>query len=484
MFNYLYFNTAYDLRGLQGQPVMGLVSPDFNPVKNDAEDPVTVMWTTIAGVTGHVIIICLFLMITSSIDIMRRSYYEVFWYTHHLFVIFFAGFVIHGIQGLVKAHENVETIFDDLIKNSSAFNLSVFRPDQDPVLCFAAATGDLRDIVALDATQESLLAVEGLLDYCGPDRSDVEAGGAQSWKWVIVPLFVYLVERLLRIYRSSQTVVITKVISHPSKVLEIQMKKKGFHADVAQYVFICAPEIRYFEWHAFTLSSSPEEDYFSVHIRQVGDWTTELAKRCGEGRKDMDFQQAYNMPKILVDGPFGTASEDIFKHEVAVAVGGGIGVTPFASVLKSCWYRSQLADTPMKLEKVYFYWVCPDTNSFEWFQSLLQHLEEQMLERHREGFIEYHIYLTRGFDTKMARDIYMQEETEGDVITGLQQKTHYGRPNWDQIFPDLAEQHPNKEIGVFFCGPPVLSSKLHRKCNEYTSMGSSGTRFYYNKENF
>jgi NADPH oxidase len=138
----------------------------------------------------------------------------------------------------------------------------------------------------------------------------------------------------------------------------------------------------------------------------------------------------------------------------------------------------------MKLEKVYFYWVCPDTNSFEWFQSLLQHLEEQMLERHREGFIEYHIYLTRGFDTKMARDIYMQEETEGDVITGLQQKTHYGRPNWDQIFPDLAEQHPNKEIGVFFCGPPVLSSKLHRKCNEYTSMGSSGTRFYYNKENF
>lgn len=33
----------------------------------------------------------------------------------------------------------------------------------------------------------------------------------QSWKWVIVPLFFYLVERLLRVYRSWQTVVITKV---------------------------------------------------------------------------------------------------------------------------------------------------------------------------------------------------------------------------------------------------------------------------------
>jgi NADPH oxidase len=378
MFNYLYFNTAYDLRGLQGQPVMGLVSPDFNPVKNDAEDPVTVMWTTIAGVTGHVIIICLFLMITSSIDIMRRSYYEVFWYTHHLFVIFFAGFVIHGIQGLVKAHENVETIFDDLIKNSSAFNLSVFRPDQDPVLCFAAATGDLRDIVALDATQESLLAVEGLLDYCGPDRSDVEAGGAQSWKWVIVPLFVYLVERLLRIYRSSQTVVITKVISHPSKVLEIQMKKKGFHAEAGQYVFLQVPEIRFFEWHPFTLTSSPEEDFFSVHIRSLGDWTEKVAKRCGVGKDS--FQQAHQMPKILVDGPFGTCSEDIFKHEVGMAVGAGIGVTPFASILKSCWYQALEPNkyTRMRLKKVYFFWICPEMEAFEWFQSLLSSLEEQV----------------------------------------------------------------------------------------------------------
>lgn len=41
-------------------------------------------------------------------------------------------------------------------------------------------------------------------------------------------------------------------------------------------------------------------------------------------------------------------------------------------------YQSQLPDTTMKLKKVYFYWICPDTHSFEWFQSLLQHLEEQV----------------------------------------------------------------------------------------------------------
>jgi NAD(P)H-flavin reductase len=43
------------------------------------------------------------------------------------------------------------------------------------------------------------------------------------------------------------------------------------------------------------------------------------------------------LPRVMVDGPFGSASEDVFKFEVSVLVGAGIGVTPFASVLKSIW---------------------------------------------------------------------------------------------------------------------------------------------------
>ena len=33
------------------------------------------------------------------------------------------------------------------------------------------------------------------------------------------------------------------------------------------------------------------------------------------------------MPKIQVDGPFGAPAEDVFKSEVAVLIGAGIGVT-------------------------------------------------------------------------------------------------------------------------------------------------------------
>lgn len=42
---------------------------------------------------------------------------------------------------------------------------------------------------------------------------------------------------------------------------------------------------------------------------------------------------------MAIDGPFGTASEDVFRYEVVMLVGAGIGVTPFASILKSVWYK-------------------------------------------------------------------------------------------------------------------------------------------------
>lgn len=56
-----------------------------------------------------------------------------------------------------------------------------------------------------------------------------------------------------------------------------------------------------------------------------------------------------------MDGPFGTVSEDVFQYEVAVLVGAGIGVTPFASILKSIWYKFQRADHNLKIQKVHYH---------------------------------------------------------------------------------------------------------------------------------
>ena len=157
----------------------------------------------------------------------------------------------------------------------------------------------------------------------------------------------------------------------------------------------------------FTITSAPEDPYVSVHIRQVGDWTQALGERLGVGpsavqamtkaamaglEKDElsgtrgNFVEieatgaSMGLPSVRIDGPFGAPAEDVFNAEVAVLVGAGIGVTPFASILKHIWWRQQRGNLG-SLRRVEFFWVCRDTASFGWFQSLLQEVEAAQADR-------------------------------------------------------------------------------------------------------
>ncbi|XP_008574819.1 PREDICTED: cytochrome b-245 heavy chain [Galeopterus variegatus] len=399
--------------------------------------------TRLAGITGIVITLCLILIITSSTKTIRRSYFEVFWYTHHLFVIFFIGLAIHGAERIVRGQTN------DSLK------------EHKPELCWQNISdwGKIKD--------------------CPVPK--FSGNPPMTWKWIVGPMFLYLCERLVRFWRSQQKVVITKVVTHPFKTIELQMKKKGFKMEVGQYIFVKCPKVSKLEWHPFTLTSAPEEDFFSIHIRIVGDWTEGLFNACGCDKQE--FQDAWKLPKIAVDGPFGTASEDVFSYEVVMLVGAGIGVTPFASILKSVWYKYCNNATNLRLKKIYFYWLCRDTHAFEWFADLLQLLETQMQERNNAGFLSYNIYLT-GWDESQANHFAVHHDEEKDVITGLKQKTLYGRPNWDNEFKTIASQHPNTRIGVFLCGPEALAETLSKQSISNSESGPRGVHFIFNKENF
>lgn len=419
----------------------------LNFVRSRVPNPIgglNVAFTFLAGLTGVIITLALILIITSSTKTIRRSYFEVFWYTHHLFIIFFIGLVIHGAERIVRGQT------DDSLRYHSPANCS-----------------------------------ENFTTW-GPENPlcptpQFSGNPPMTWKWVVAPMVLYVFERLIRIWRSHQKVVITKVVTHPFKTIELQMKKKGFKMEVGQYIFVQLPVVSKLEWHPFTLTSAPEEDHFSIHIRIVGDWTEGLFKACGGEKKE--FQEAWKMPKIAVDGPFGTASEDVFSYEVVMLVGAGIGVTPFASVLKSVWYRYCTNASTLRLKKIYFYWLCRETSAFEWFADLLQSLETQMQEKNNAGFLTYNIYLT-GWDESQATAFTVHHDQETDVITGLKQKTQYGRPNWDNEFKTIASQHPSSRVGTFLCGPEALAETLSTQCVGNSSADPRGVHFIFNKENF
>lgn len=95
-----------------------------------------------------------------------------------------------------------------------------------------------------------------------------------------------------------------------------------------------------------------------MHIRVVGDFTGALAKalgcdldrKGGKGEKGGDVSGSMIvpppvnrvLPRIMVDGPFGSASEDFLKYETVLLVGAGIGVTPFASYVTFGFLREIL----------------------------------------------------------------------------------------------------------------------------------------------
>jgi len=388
-------------------------------------------FTTGPGVTGWIMNLTLGLMVWFAIEKRRRTHFERFWYSHHLFIVFFINWQLHGMFCMIK-------------------------PDRPP--------------------------------YCSFNTIGV------FWRYWLVGGCIWIYERILREVRSRHWTAVWKVIQHPSKVVEVQIKKDKCTTRAGQYIFLCCPEVSYFQWHPFTLTSAPEEDYISVHIRVVGDFTSAFAKALGcdfDSKESKDAEKSGGrvipppvdrvMPRVMVDGPFGSASEDFLKFETVLLVGAGIGVTPFASILKSIWYRMKNLNNskPTRLSKVYFVWVIRDFGTAEWFHTLLKAIEDEDLERR----IEISIYLTAKIKPDDATNIMVQDVgAEKDAITQLRAPTHFGRPNWDRVFPSIADKHHDSDVGVMFCGPSVLSKTLHVMSNKYSN--PKGTKFFFGKENF
>jgi hypothetical protein len=70
-----------------------------------------------------------------------------------------------------------------------------------------------------------------------------------------------------------------------------------------------------------------------------------------------------------------------------------------------------------------------------------------------------------------------------DPISGLRSATSLGRPNWNSVFEEAREAHPESSVGVFVCGPRAISRILRGNCDKYNAM-PGGTKFAFHKENF
>ncbi|TMW65047.1 hypothetical protein Poli38472_009214 [Pythium oligandrum] len=373
----------------------------------------------------------------------------------------------------------------------------------------------------------------------------------QAAFWVIPPLLLYGLEkryRLVNVFKGRTSILRAQV---SNDTVAIYMRKpKNFHYQAGMYMFLHVPMISPYEWHPFTISSAPEDDHLSVHVRNAGDWTGALhallkqIQSANKTRMDMESNAPANMtpyPSICIDGPVGAPSQDFYRYRTVVFVGAGIGVTPFASILRSIVYQWQSFRCPcchtvtfpatFQLRKIYFYWSTRDQESLTWFSDTMN----QLAAMDSENRLEIHNYFSTVKDKSViaplqALQTFIHDVDGHDFISGLstKQMTHFGRPDWKKEFNRIAkrevemkrkrlddsrENHncnggaagfsppkedpeyeaasssSREEVGVFYCGPKPLGASLHEECTRFNQAdrrhGDIGTvNFDFHSENF
>ncbi|KAI6692437.1 hypothetical protein NL676_020147 [Syzygium grande] len=337
-----------------------------------------------------------------------------------------------------------------------------------------------------------------------------------TWMYLAVPVTLYACERLLRALRSGyKTVRIFKVAVYPGNVMALYMSKpQGFRYTSGQYIFVNCAAVSPFQWHPFSITSAPGDDYLSVHIRTVGDWTSQLkavfSKVCQPPSVDQsgllraDIASGANIPripKLLIDGPYGAPAQDYKKYDVLLLVGLGIGATPLISIVKDVLNNIKqqkeieegIIESGAKSNKrsqfltrrAYFYWVTREQGSFEWFKGVMN----EVAENDRDGVIELHNYCTSVYEEGDARSALiamlqsLNHAKNGiDIVSGTRVRTHFARPNWRNVFKHVAVNHPNERVGVFYCGLQAVVGEMRRLAQDFSH--KTTTKFYFHKENF
>ena len=136
-----------------------------------------------------------------------------------------------------------------------------------------------------------------------------------------------------------------------SDIIELELipEHNSLKYKAGQFAFFTFPSISKREQHPFTLSSHPHNDLLRITIKDLGDYTNALLTKL----KLND--------QVEVEGPYGKFSSAYSKEKEQVWIAGGIGITPFLSLMRD--YYTQ---------KVTLYWCINDKAEAVYKEELLE----------------------------------------------------------------------------------------------------------------
>mmetsp|Transcript_11516 Transcript_11516/g.27865 ORF Transcript_11516/g.27865 Transcript_11516/m.27865 type:complete len:746 (-) Transcript_11516:24-2261(-) len=334
----------------------------------------------------------------------------------------------------------------------------------------------------------------------------------QSVYWVIFPLTLYFWRRLQRETPSCSQIQVLAADVLEDDIVRLKLSKPHSWDHVVKagmYGNINIPEVSLLEWHPFTMTSAPFEDYIEFHFRKVGDWTSEafqLVNNCATAKiQESDDEEKGKLKEesnemsvrtvhpdtvrsltVKLEGPIGASSQGFSDHPIVVLVGAGIGVTPMISVLK------QLVFAPGRMKRTFFYWTTRDPANLKLFEQLvkkiydsdpnnairLRHFLTSMKQDDRDlGSVLFH-HATRS----------KHQRTNFDIVMGnhVRHQVEIGRPDWKKELTSIKMESKDlgyNDCGIFLCGPQKMADAIDDVSFDL-SKADPNFHFYFTKETF
>jgi predicted ferric reductase len=243
-------------------------------------------------------------------------------------------------------------------------------------------------------------------------------GSALYYLWFsLALLFIAIVlYRLGRIYRiRNNPYRVTEVRQEADHIWSLFFEGKKIAFKPGQFIFMqLLRGGRLSSPHPFTISASPTEKQLAVTPRELGDFTATI-KETAVG--DLAY----------IDAPYGVFSFTGYDTGELVFISGGIGITPFISMLR--YIRDNKLD-----KKVTLFWTNRSKDNFCFLDEL------KLMEKAIPGF-KLHL-----------------------IISGDEKEPGSGKRLEGSLIKEKLDGLENKDY--FVCGPPAMTGSIIKELKE------------------